>query len=156
RVPRVPRIGEAGLPRLAAARAGAARLVVARHRGPPRRARAHAARSPSLSRDRHGGREGVSRPRLLAVNFRDPHHPEAGGAELHREEILLEAVRRGWDVTWLATGFRGGTPEEEYRGMHIVRRGDWYDFNLRLPGILKAEFSNPAPDLVVEDINKVP
>lgn len=98
----------------------------------------------------------MSRPRLLAVNFRDPHHPEAGGAELHLEEILLEAVRRGWDVTWLATGFRGGTREQEHRGMRIVRRGDWYDFNLRLPGILAAEFSNPAPDLVVEDINKVP
>lgn len=98
----------------------------------------------------------MSRPRLLAVNFRDPHHPEAGGAELHLEEILLEAVRRGWDVTWLATGFRGGTSEEDYRGMRIVRRGDWYDFNLRLPFILRDEFSNPAPDLVVEDINKVP
>ena len=94
--------------------------------------------------------------RLLAVNFRDPHHPEAGGAELHLEEILLEAVRRGWQVTWLATGFRGGTTEAEHRGMRIVRRGDWYDFNLILPGVLRREFSSPAPDLVIEDINKVP
>ena len=98
----------------------------------------------------------MSRPRLLAVNFRDPLHPEAGGAELHLEEILLEAVRRGWDVTWLATGFRGGSREAEHRGMRLVRRGDWYDFNLILPGVLRREFSNPAPDLVIEDINKVP
>jgi len=98
----------------------------------------------------------VTAPRLLAVNFRDPHHPEAGGAELHLEEILLEAVRRGWQVTWLATGFRGGTTEAEHRGMRIVRRGDWYDFNLILPGVLRREFSNPPPDLVIEDINKVP
>ncbi|MEO5618984.1 MAG: glycosyltransferase family 4 protein [Candidatus Eisenbacteria bacterium] len=98
----------------------------------------------------------MSGPRLLAVNFRDPHHPEAGGAELHLEEILLEAVRRGWQVTWLATGFRGGPTEAEHRGMRIVRRGDWYDFNLVLPGVLRREFSNPAPDLVIEDINKVP
>ena len=46
--------------------------------------------------------------RLVAVNFRDPAHPEAGGAELHLEEILLEAVRRGHHVTWLASGFPGG------------------------------------------------
>jgi glycosyltransferase involved in cell wall biosynthesis len=98
----------------------------------------------------------VSAPRLLAINFRDPHHPEAGGAELHLEEILLEAVRRGWQVTWLATGFRGGTTEAEHRGMRIVRRGDWWDFNLIVPGVLRREFSNPAPDLVLEDINKVP
>jgi len=98
----------------------------------------------------------VSAPRLLAVNFRDPHHPEAGGAELHLEEILLEAVRRGWEVTWLATGFRGGTTEAVHRGMRIVRRGDWWDFNLILPGVLRREFSSPAPDLILEDINKAP
>jgi glycosyltransferase involved in cell wall biosynthesis len=95
-------------------------------------------------------------PHLLAVNFRDPAHPETGGAELHLEHILLEAVRRGWRVTWLASGFRGGASEAEHRGMRIVRRGDWWDFNLRVPGILAREFSDPAPDLVVEDINKVP
>ena len=44
-------------------------------------------------------------PHLVAVNFRDPAHPEAGGAELHLEEILLEAVRRGFRVTWLASRF---------------------------------------------------
>lgn len=95
--------------------------------------------------------------RLLAVNFRDPAHPEAGGAELHLEEILLEAVRRGWQVTWLASGFRGAPSEGEHRGMRIVRRADWYDFNIAVPGVLRREFSGAnTPDLVVEDINKVP
>jgi glycosyltransferase involved in cell wall biosynthesis len=99
----------------------------------------------------------MNRPfHLLAVNFRDPEHPEAGGAELHLEEILLEAVRRGLRVTWLAAGFRGAPPEAERRGMRIVRRGDWWDFNLQVPRVLSREFSSPAPDLVVEDINKVP
>lgn len=95
-------------------------------------------------------------PHLLAVNFRDPGHPEAGGAELHLEHVLGEAVRRGWRVTWLASAFRGGTAEAEHGGMRIVRRGDWWDFNLRVPAVLAREFSHPAPDLVVEDINKVP
>jgi glycosyltransferase involved in cell wall biosynthesis len=98
----------------------------------------------------------VTAPHVLAVNFRDPRHPEAGGAELHLEEILLEAARRGWRVTWLATGFRGGTEEDEHKGMRIVRRGDWWNFNLIVPGVLRREFSSPAPDLVLEDINKVP
>lgn len=93
---------------------------------------------------------------LLAVNFRDPHHPDAGGAELHLEEILLEAVRRGWRVTWLAAGFPGAAAETEHRGIHLVRRGTWWNFNLIVPGVLKREFSDPAPDRVIEDINKVP
>jgi glycosyltransferase involved in cell wall biosynthesis len=98
----------------------------------------------------------VSGPHLLAVNFRDPGHPEAGGAELHLEEILLEAVRRGLRVTWLASGFPGGTPESAHRGMRIVRRGNWWNFNLVVPGVMRREFASPPPDLVVEDVNKVP
>ncbi len=94
---------------------------------------------------------------LLAVNFRDPAHPEAGGAELHLEKILLEAVRRGVRVTWLASGFPGGAPEAEHRGIRVVRRGNWWNFNLVVPGLLRGEFGGAdAPDFVVEDINKVP
>jgi glycosyltransferase involved in cell wall biosynthesis len=97
-----------------------------------------------------------ARPHILAVNFRDPGHPEAGGAELHLEEILLEALRRGYRVTWLASGFPGGAAEDDYRGLRIVRRGSWWNFNLVVPRVLRREFSHPAPDLVIEDINKVP
>lgn len=94
---------------------------------------------------------------LLAINFRDPAHPEAGGAELHLEHVLLDAVRRGWRVTWLAAGFEGGARESEHRGMRIVRRGTWWNFNFAVPGVLAREFSGgQAPDLIVEDINKAP
>jgi glycosyltransferase involved in cell wall biosynthesis len=95
-------------------------------------------------------------PHLLAVNFRDPAHPEAGGAELHLEHILLEAVGRGMRVTWLAAGFPGAAEQGEHRGIRVVRRGDWWNFNLVVPGVLRREFSSPPPELVVEDINKVP
>jgi len=94
---------------------------------------------------------------LLAINFRDPAHPEAGGAELHLEQVLLDAVRRGWRVTWLAAGFPGGAAEGEHRGMRVLRRGNWWNFNFIVPGVVRREFSRAqAPDLVVEDVNKVP
>jgi glycosyltransferase involved in cell wall biosynthesis len=95
-------------------------------------------------------------PHLLAINFRDPSHPEAGGAELHLDHILREAVRRGWRVTWLASGFPGGPTEEHRDDMRIVRRGSWWNFNLVVPGVLRREFTSPPPDLVLEDINKAP
>ena len=94
---------------------------------------------------------------LLAINFRDPAHPEAGGAELHLEHVLLDAVRRGWRVTWLAAGFAGGTTEAEHKGIRVVRRGTWWNFNFVVPGVIAKEYSGmQAPDLIVEDINKVP
>ncbi|MBI1798715.1 MAG: glycosyltransferase family 4 protein [Candidatus Eisenbacteria bacterium] len=98
----------------------------------------------------------MSAPHLLAVNFRDPAHPEAGGAELHLEEILLEAVARGLRVTWLASAFPGAAPGIDHRGIRIVRRGAWWNFNLVVPRVLRREFSSPPPDLVIEDINKAP
>ena len=97
-----------------------------------------------------------ARRTLLAINFRDPAHPEAGGAELHLAHILGEAVARGWRVTWLASGFPGGAPEGRHGDIRVVRRGTWWNFNAVVPGVLKREFASPAPDLVVEDINKVP
>ena len=94
---------------------------------------------------------------LLAINFRDPAHPEAGGAELHLEQVLLDAVRRGWRVTWLVAGFPGGAAEAEHKGMRIVRRGTWWNFNFIVPGVLAREFSGAnAPDLIIEDVNKAP
>lgn len=99
----------------------------------------------------------MSGPRhIVAVNFRDPAHPEAGGAELHLEEILLEAVRRGHRVTWLACGFPGAPAESTHRGMRVLRRGSFWNFNWIVPRVLARELSAPPPDLVVEDVNKVP
>ncbi len=98
----------------------------------------------------------MAAPHLLAVNFRDPAHPEAGGAELHLEEILAAAVARGLSVTLLASGFPGAAPEAEHRGIRVVRRGTWWNFNWVVGRVLAREFSNPPPDLVIEDINKVP
>ena len=99
----------------------------------------------------------MSEPRhIVAVNFRDPAHPEAGGAELHLEEILLEAVRRGHRVTWLACAFPGAPAEAEHRGLRVLRRGSFWNFNWTVPGVLRRELSHPPPDLVIEDINKVP
>ena len=95
-------------------------------------------------------------PHLLALNFRDPAHPEAGGAELHLEEILLEAVARGFRVTWLASGFPGAPAEDHHRGISVKRRGTWWNFNWVVPGVLRREFRDPPPDWVVEDINEVP
>ena len=94
--------------------------------------------------------------RLLAVNWRDPEHPEAGGAETHLHEILKRAASDGHAVTWLASGFPGGPRETTIGGIRVVRAGTWWSFNTVVPGILRGELAHPAPDLVIEDVNKVP
>ncbi|MBI4364611.1 MAG: glycosyltransferase family 4 protein [Candidatus Latescibacteria bacterium] len=93
---------------------------------------------------------------LLAFNWRDPTHPEAGGAELHLFEILSRAVRDGDRVTWLSEAYRGSDPEGEIRGIRIHRRGSWYNAHLALAGYYRRHLRGERFDLVVEDINKVP
>ena len=94
--------------------------------------------------------------KIVALNWRDPRHPEAGGAELHLFEILRRCVRDGDEVTWLAEAFPGASAEDEREGIRIARAGTWYDAHLAVGALYRARFRRERVDLVVEDINKVP
>ena len=94
--------------------------------------------------------------KVLAFNWRDPAHPEAGGAELHLSEILTRAVRDGDEVTWLAERFPGSKEEDDYRGIRILRKGSWYNAHLALGDLYRRRLRGERFDLVLEDINKVP
>ncbi len=94
--------------------------------------------------------------RVLALNWRDPGHPEAGGAEVHLFEILRRWARRGAEVTWIASGFPGGPAEEQRDGVRILRRGSWWNANWAAAASVRGELAREAFDLVVEDINKIP
>ena len=93
---------------------------------------------------------------LIAFNWRDPRHPEAGGAELHLFEILRRAVRDGDRVVWLAERYPGATAEDRLEGIEIHRAGSWYNAHLALGALYRHRFRRERFDLVVEDINKVP
>lgn len=93
---------------------------------------------------------------LLAFNWRDPRHPEAGGAELHLREILRRFVRDGARVLWLAERFPGAAPEDEIDGIRILRAGSWYNAHLALGALYRERLRKERFDLVLEDINKVP
>ena len=93
---------------------------------------------------------------LLAFNWRDPRHPEAGGAEIHLAEILTRAVRDGDQVTWLAEAFPGSKAEEVVQGMRVLRAGSWYNAHLALAQLYRRKLRGERFDLVLEDINKVP
>lgn len=94
--------------------------------------------------------------KVLAFNWRDPEHPEAGGAEVHLHEILRRFVARGHEVTQLASGFPGGAPAARIDGVEVMRRGRWFDANWALRRAYRRELAGRRFDLVIEDINKVP
>jgi glycosyltransferase involved in cell wall biosynthesis len=93
---------------------------------------------------------------LVAVNWRDPRNPEAGGAELHLHEILKRMVARGHRATLFATTFAGGAGEEVVDGVRVVRRGAWWNANFTLARAAGRFLSRESADLVIDDINKIP
>ena len=67
-----------------------------------------------------GGLAGV---RIAVVNWRDPWHPEAGGAETYAWQMAQGLLRRGASVTYLTARAEGQSAAERRDGIDIVRRG---------------------------------
>ncbi|HHI02559.1 MAG TPA: glycosyltransferase family 1 protein [candidate division Zixibacteria bacterium] len=93
---------------------------------------------------------------ILALNWQDISNPLAGGAEVHLEELLRRISARGHTVTLFCSGYSGAKPEEDIEGVHIIRRGNRYNFNLIAPFYLRKLVKGGNFDVLIEDINKIP
>jgi glycosyltransferase involved in cell wall biosynthesis len=93
--------------------------------------------------------------RILIINWRDPKHPQAGGAETY----LFEQARRwnqwGNHVEWLSGGFAGGAPRDVIDGIPIRRVGNALSVYLRVPFVYLSEFRNRF-DVVIDSSNGTP
>jgi glycosyltransferase involved in cell wall biosynthesis len=94
--------------------------------------------------------------RILVINWRDITNPEAGGAEVHLHEIFRRVASRGHRVVLLASGYPGAAREETVDGIHVIRRGTWWNFNFVVPGVYLSSLRHQGFDIVIDDINKIP
>jgi len=70
-----------------------------------------------------GGRGALAGRQVAIVNWRDPWHPEAGGAEVYAWEMARGLLRRGAVVTFLTARADGQRAREQRDGIRIVRVG---------------------------------
>jgi glycosyltransferase involved in cell wall biosynthesis len=94
--------------------------------------------------------------RILALNWQDLKNPQAGGAEVHLQEILKGLVSYGHQVDLLCSNFPGGKKMELYDGIRVYRHGSRYNFNLVAPMAMRKLIKNNNYNVVIEDINKIP
>lgn len=94
--------------------------------------------------------------RILVVNWQDRTNPQAGGAEVHLHEIFSRLVARGHEVHLLSSGYAGAPASDTVDGITVRRVGSRYSFALKGPGAFRALAAQLEPDVVVEDVNKVP
>jgi len=94
--------------------------------------------------------------KVVVVNWQDRENPHAGGAEIHLHEIFGRLVSRGHDVKLLCSGWRGCAPRARLDGIDVHRVGGRYTFQFVARRYYRRVLAAEAPDVLVEDINKVP
>jgi glycosyltransferase involved in cell wall biosynthesis len=94
--------------------------------------------------------------RILLINWQDRENPQAGGAEIHLHEIFGRLAARGDDVRLLCGGWPGCEPSAVIDGIRVTRVGTRYTFPFVVRSAYGRLVSDWMPDVVVEDINKVP
>lgn len=93
---------------------------------------------------------------ILLVNWQDRDNPQAGGAEIHLFEIFSRLAAQGHRVRLVCSGWKAGSPRAPVQGLDVQRVGGRNSFALLGRGAVRAALRAERPDVVVEDVNKVP
>ena len=93
---------------------------------------------------------------LLVVNWQDRENPQAGGAEIHLFEIFGRLAARGHRVRLVCSGWPGAARRATLDGIAVERTGTRNSFALLGRGAVRRALRAERPDVVVEDINKLP
>lgn len=93
--------------------------------------------------------------RILIINWRDPKHPQAGGAETYLFEQAKCWVRWGHHVQWLSGGFPGGSRHDSAGEIPIRRTGNFMTVYAAVPWVYLREFRDQF-DVIVDSCNGIP
>ncbi|WP_419166617.1 glycosyltransferase family 4 protein [Candidatus Palauibacter sp.] len=93
---------------------------------------------------------------MLLLNWQDRENPEAGGAELHLHEVYGRLADRRHEVRAVVGGWPGAPRFARLDGIEVERVGGRYSYAARARRAAVRTVRSFAPDLVVEDINKIP
>lgn len=92
--------------------------------------------------------------KILILNWRDPKNPKAGGAERVTEEYAKAWIEQGWEVSWLAGGFKDAKHEEIISKIKIIRYGNPISIYLFAPFIFLFKFYGKV-NVIVDEIHGV-
>ncbi len=93
---------------------------------------------------------------LLVVNWLDRLNPMAGGAEIHLFELLRRLAERGHRIRLVCSGWPGCTPVEMVDGVEVTRVAGRNTFALAGRRAIRRALRTETPDVVIEDVNKLP
>lgn len=93
--------------------------------------------------------------KILVVNWRDIFNPEAGGAEIHIDEILKRKPDV-WEVDFVSAEFKGSTERDTVNGYHIHRIPNNSLFHVTFKKYWRKHLKKNDYDLIIDDVSKIP
>lgn len=93
---------------------------------------------------------------VLLVNWQDRENPQAGGAEVHLFEIFGRLAAAGHRVRLICSGWAGAASSAVVGGIRVERVGGRSSFAVAGRGAVRRAIRAERPDVLVEDINKLP
>ncbi len=97
-----------------------------------------------------------AKPRVLLVNWRDPKHPEAGGAEVHLHEVATRLCNDGFTCIQYSHRYAKAPAFEQIDGVQLNRVGHRLFFNFTVWFCLRSWIRKHQIDVVIDDSNKIP
>ena len=94
--------------------------------------------------------------RILVLNWQDLKNPEAGGAELHLQEIFGRIVARGHSVDLLCSSWPGAPQRANLDGIDVHRYGTRHTYPFVVRRYYAQHLARNGYDVVIEDLNKIP
>lgn len=95
--------------------------------------------------------------KILLINWRDPGHPEAGGAEFYLLEIFKRLVPENYEIHWVSPAFKNSGLNEEISGLKIRRiKGLAFLFPFTFFFYYQKFLKKEKFGLVVDNISKLP
>lgn len=91
---------------------------------------------------------------ILLLNWRDPSHPKAGGAEIVTLEHAKGWVKHGHSVQWLTSRHTTVPSDETIAGVRILRRGG--SLTVYIYGFFFVLFFGHRYDVIVDEIHALP
>jgi glycosyltransferase involved in cell wall biosynthesis len=92
--------------------------------------------------------------KIALFNWRDLHHPKAGGAEVATHRLALGLVARGHDVTWVTSAYPGAAGNELRGGYRVIRAGS--ELTCRFYGLAWLFKNRDRVDVVIDEVNTLP
>ncbi len=92
---------------------------------------------------------------ILILNWRDIKNPMAGGAEVLTDELAKRWAIHGHRVTLFTSSFLGASAYENFDGVTVIRRGQWWNVQVWAFFYYIFLFHN-STDIIIDEVHWFP